>query len=83
MHVSTQLQILHTLLSAKCSPAMGVAKATLLDMSGNLKPAKRCRPEMEAELTSAPFSAMHLAASGNHWSQQTATPILAYFVLNT
>ena len=31
--------------------------------------------------TSAPCSAMALAPSGNHWSQHTSTPIVAYFVL--
>jgi len=33
--------------------------------------------------TSAPISAMQRAASGNHWSQQIATPTFANLVSNT
>ena len=33
--------------------------------------------------TSAPISAMERAASGNHWSQQMATPSFANLVSNT
>ena len=33
--------------------------------------------------TSAPCSAMARAASGNHWSQQMATPMVANLVWNT
>ncbi|MCF0151618.1 MAG: ABC transporter ATP-binding protein [Firmicutes bacterium] len=34
-------------------------------------------------ISSAPFNAIHLAVSGNHWSQHIPTPIFPYFVSQT